>query len=579
MTVQLAFPKKSVPGVVVLPMEPFGRNVMQKGNRTISCGKLYYMGKEETQPVTLDINSLAAHIFLTGSTGTGKSNIVYHMLDKLSEKGIHFMVVEPAKGEYKNVFGTRKDVLVLGTNYKKTELLRINPFAFSEDVHVLEHIDRLIELFNVCWSMYAAMPAVLKEAVEEAYISCGWDLEYSVNRYGNAVFPTFSDLQKALVDVIERSAYDEEVKSNYKGSLLTRVRSLTNGLNGQIFCSEEIPENVLFDKNVIVDLSRVGATETKSLIMGILVIRLQEYRMSNAKSNSELQHVTVLEEAHHLLKKTSSEQTMEGSNVLGKSVEMLTNAIAEMRTYGEGFLIADQSPGLMDISVIRNTNTKIVLRTPEYNDRLLVGKAANLNEGQIDEIAKFPLGVAAVYQNDWLEPVLCKFDKYEYDTEYEYKMPHIVNTEDEIRVKCELMYWLLQHRVANKRVPDFAVIEKNIDKLMVSSQTKIRIKQVIYEDAEKNNAWKQEKFDSLSELVVEILGCKKELFQLLKRSSSPEDLQKAMCDLQKNILCTTISDDLLLEINHCFMKVFSKQGKQELKQYYEWDYHIRHKVR
>ena len=62
---------------------------------------------------------------------------------------------------------------------------------------------------------------------------------------------------------------------------------------------------------------------------------------------SGLQHITVLEEAHNLLRRTSTEQSQESSNLQGKSVEMLTNAIAEMRTYGEGFIIADQAPGLL----------------------------------------------------------------------------------------------------------------------------------------------------------------------------------------------------------------------------------------
>ncbi len=131
--------------------------------------------------------------------------------------------------------------------------------------------------------------------------------------------------------------------------------------------------------------------------------------MSRAEgSNADLRHVTVLEEAHNLLRRTSQEQSQEGANLQGKSVEMLANAIAEMRTYGEGFLIADQSPGLLDMSVIRNTNTKIIMRLPDESDRVLVGKAAGLNDGQIEELAKLDSGVAAVFQNCWLEPVLCK---------------------------------------------------------------------------------------------------------------------------------------------------------------------------
>ena len=93
-----------------------------------------------------------------------------------------------------------------------------------------------------------------------------------------------------------------------------------------IFVSDDIPMHKLFDSKVIVDLSRIGSSETKSLIMGILVLKLQEYRMDHAVPNQQLKHVTVLEEAHNLLRRTSSEQTSEGSNLLGKSVEMLANS-------------------------------------------------------------------------------------------------------------------------------------------------------------------------------------------------------------------------------------------------------------
>ena len=130
---------------------------------------------------------------------------------------------------------------------------------------------------------------------------------------------------------------------------------------------------------MIIDLSRVGSAETKALLMGLLVMKLQEYRMAKQEgSDSALRHVTVLEEAHNLLKRTSTEQSSDSANLLGKSVEMLGNAIAEMRTYGEGFIIADQAPGLMDMAAIRNTNTKIIMRLPDQGDRELVGKAAGL---------------------------------------------------------------------------------------------------------------------------------------------------------------------------------------------------------
>ena len=129
--------------------------------------------------------------------------------------------------------------------------------------------------------------------------------------------------------------------------------------------------------------------------------------------NESLRHITVLEEAHNILRSNSSSSSPEmGGGLAAKSVEMLANCIAEMRTYGEAFVIVDQAPGLLDTSVIRNTNTKIIMRLPDQSDRELVGKAANLNNEQILELARLQRGIAAVYQNEWIEPVLCHVDRH-----------------------------------------------------------------------------------------------------------------------------------------------------------------------
>lgn len=416
----LNFPKKSVEGLPVIECAEFGRNIVTYGESNlenrICIGSVFHMYHEENTTVGLDLNSLASHTFVTGSTGAGKSNTIYKILSEARRKRVKFMVIEPAKGEYKNVFGMNKDVSVYGTNPDLTPLLKLNPFSFPDGIHILEHLDRLIEIFNVCWPMYAAMPAVLKNAIEKSYEDCGWDLKRSRNKFSRYMYPTFADVSENIKYIIENSEYDTENKGAYKGSLQTRLNSLSNGINGLIFSNAEISCDELFENNVIIDLSRTGSSETKSLIMGILVLKLQEYRMSSGKMNNELEHITVLEEAHNLLKKTSSDFSSESGNLAGKSVEMISNAIAEMRTYGEGFIIADQAPALLDMSSIRNTNTKIIMRLPDKSDRELVGKSANLNDDQIIEIAKFPKGVAAVYQNEWIQPVLCKVDKYDLKT-------------------------------------------------------------------------------------------------------------------------------------------------------------------
>ena len=484
----LNFPQKSIPGLPILECTEFGRNIVsydlvEKEEPKIRLGNIFHMNREETVPVELSQNSLSSHVFITGSTGSGKSNTIYQLLTEAKENHIKFLVVEPAKGEYKHIFGQEEDVCVYGTNPQLTPLLKLNPFSFTKETHILEHLDRLIEIFNVCWPMYAAMPAVLKKAVEKSYTDCGWDLMKSVNEFGG-IYPTFADVAENIKEIIDSSEYDNENKGAYKGSLLTRIESLTNGINGLIFSQEELSNQHLFDSNVIVDLSRVGSSETKSLIMGILVLKLQEYRMSQADMNSSLRHLTVLEEAHNLLKRTSTEQVSESSNLIGKSVEMLANSIAEMRTYGEGFIIADQAPGLLDLSVIRNTNTKIIMRLPDWSDRELVGKSANLNDDQILELARLPKGVAAVYQNEWIQPVLCKVDKFDDgDKVYQYR----AELEIESSLSADLYLMISKLLTGNQTIEqiDLEKMEQDLFKAPISGKTIYQVlnllRQQVYE--------------------------------------------------------------------------------------------------
>lgn len=541
LAILLSLPHKSVPGFPVVEHVSLAKEVIRNNEslmkREVSLGCIFDLGKAYIENrVKLDVKSLTQHVFVTGSTGCGKSETIYKLINETKQVGTKFLVIEPAKGEYKNVFG---DVNVFGTNPLIMPLLRINPFSFPTGVHVLEHIDRLTEIFNVCWPMYSAMPAVLKKAMLDAYESCGWDLRLSVNRLsqGEDVYPSFLDLFLSLEKVITESAYSEEVKSNYSGALLTRVESLTNGLNGEIFSVNELSNMVLFDENCIIDLSRVGSQETKSLIMGILIMRLSEYRMTGANTpNSALKHLTVLEEAHNILKRVSTEQSQEGSNMAGKSVEMITNAIAEMRTYGEGFVIVDQSPTSVDKAAIKNTNTKIVMRLPDEDDRKVSGKAAGMNDKQIDEIAKLPTGVAVVYQNDWVSPVLCKIDRMENSRViFNEQKDSILELNSENDINYIIEFLLAGQTENTQKAFDIIQIEKSVRAFKMPSKVRMALLDTI-EEYKKNNhisLWNSVSIYDLSSLLTDLLGIRKEFEKCVRQYCQSKELNKKLTDLVK----------------------------------------------
>ncbi len=575
--IALALPRKSVPGFPVVEHTSLGKEVVRLGTIKsdrpyvpFELGCIFDQGiARKYNKVFLDKNSLTQHTFVTGSTGCGKSETVYKLIDSIREADAKFLIIEPAKGEYKKVFGTEH---VYGTNPLTSNLLKINPFKFTEGVHVLEHADRLIEIFNVCWPMYAAMPAVLKEAVLNAYEDCGWDLIKSVNKYSSQIFPTFSDLIWELETVIELSEYSEEVKSNYKGSLVTRVKSLANGINGEIFSGQEIGDAKLFDENVIVDISRIGSQETKALIMGVLIMRLNEYRAnSGIKSNSELRHVTILEEAHNLLKRCSQEQTAEGSNIAGKSVEMISNAIAEMRTYGEGFIIVDQSPGAVDISAIRNTNTKIIMRLPEESDRKVAGKSAAMKDCQIDEIAKLPTGVAVVYQNDWEEPVLCHIEKYS-GSRHEYEFKEDVSEIFDINtLVVEILKFMFQTKVSQPLDFDLEVIKGHISSSALPTYVKINVLEAVqeYEKSGKAAIWDNNEFVKFSWVISGLFGIKQRVAKIVKTKSGFDELTSGL----KAVIHDTMNDipkELDMPIIQSLLRDYSTRDEVSLRKYSDW---------
>lgn len=570
---QFSLPKKSISGLPVIEKAAFGRDVVELHKSEqgyVDLGNIYHMGNVEGKQdkttktlipnVKLSIQELAAHTFITGSTGSGKSNTVYQILSELKQQKDKktFLVIEPAKGEYASVFGGG-DVSVYGTNPKKNELLRINPFNFPKDIHVLEHLERLASIFNVCWPMYAAMPAILKDAMERAYIDAGWDLRTSENKHDNNLFPTFEDVLRNIKKVLDESDYSADNKGDYTGALVTRLRALTNGLYGMIFSSDEISNEDLFDKNVIVDLSRVGSNETKSLIMGLLILKLSEYRMStHTGANEDLKHVTVLEEAHNILKRTSTEQTSESANLIGKSVEMLSNAIAEMRTYGEGFIIADQSPGNMDMSVIRNTNTKIIMRLPDYSDRELVGRAASLNDEQIAELSKLERGVAAVIQGNWLEAVLCKVKRFE-STHAVVSPSKPNNKEDDMTMKDKLIKELIKLATTkNLDKSELLSLKDAVLKSNLTASIKCSYMKIIDDKTE-------DKVVSIRKIIYELLGAEK-ITRFVNDASDIVDIRDEIAkdlhlsdyvsnDVQRNILIGLILYEQS-ERNPCYNKVF-----------------------
>lgn len=510
LAIHLSLPQSSVPGIIVQERASFARNVFsnkEKG-KELRLGSIVHLGQTSETAVNLDIEELTKHVFVTGSTGSGKSNTMYLLLNQLRKEGKTFMVIEPAKGEYKHVFGCLDDVTVYSHTNKVGNLLRINPFVFPyQHVDVLEHIKRIVGIFNACWALYAAMPSILEHSIITAYEKCGWDVDASVHKFKTPVFPNIDDVVACVKDYIDRSDYSADTKGDYKAAIEKRLQDLCEGMFDRMFNRGAIPDEELFNKNTIIDLSRTGSSETNALIMGFLVIKLNEFRMSEGGMNKSLRHVTVLEEAHNLLRRVPTSQSMEVANVAGKSVEMITNSIAEMRTYGESFIIVDQSPSLLDPAAIRNTNTKIVLSLPDAEDRKVAGGSMSLTDEQTDEIARQNQGEAVVYQSHWEDAVQCKVDRFEpLEENYVYDKSAPYNKKAERVYRTEIVEFLLYPYL--ERDFDIDTVSALIAGTTMPAAIKFSLMDLVeeYRNRNKLKLWEEYNFVELAAVLKQYLN-------------------------------------------------------------------------
>lgn len=517
LAIHMSLPQTSIPGVEIRERAAFGRNICTRTSSNeksanICIGKISHLGNISQKEVLLDSNEISKHIFVTGSTGSGKSNTVYLLVNELLEQNKNVLIVEPTKGDYRKVFGGRKDkkFTVYSTREDEKNLLKINPFAFPDGIRVVEHVERLVEIFGVCWPMYAAMPAVLKNSILSAYEECGWDLRKSTCKYGK-LFPTIADVVTQLKRIISTSQYSADTKGDYVGALQTRLESLTNGIYSSIFSSNDIVSyESLYDSNVIIDLHNIGSAETRSMLMALVVLGLTEWRMSQNEDemDKKLHHVTVLEEAHCILPRVSKQQSQEGSNVLGKSVEMIASAIAEMRTYGESFIIVDQSPSAVDEAAIRNTNTKIVMNLPDGEDREIAGKSIALTtDEQISELAKLSTGEALVWQRGWSEAVLASIYEMSHRDPLFSKDNKVEIIEDNANIlSSHFINFFIKDKLIDEECCD--ILKQEILQANCPSSTKAKLIDAIQS---KSSMQKM----VLREAIITYLGIKEELTKLI----------------------------------------------------------------
>ncbi|HYW42946.1 MAG TPA: DUF87 domain-containing protein [Bryobacteraceae bacterium] len=412
----VGLPREEVPGLRLTPMADFGLN--PPASSGFSIGQVMYRGEVLQDRLCITAKSLNKHTFITGITGAGKTNTCLALLRAAYEgEGAPFLVIEPAKTEYRVLLADPvmgKDLQIFTLGDETTSPFRLNPFQFARGYPVLTHIDLLKAVFNASFPMYASMPYILEEAVLDVYTDRGWDLAQSTNRYIDAsrddytnYLPNLEDLYRQIDVVVERKKYGAQLSQDISAALKARIKSLLiAGKGSMLNTRSSYPLELLFGKPSVMELKNVGDDSEKAFLMALLLINLYEYCETARRYGGGLQHITLIEESHRLLKNIPASVSAESANPRGKAVEMFGDILAEIREYGEGFIIVDQVPAKLAPDVLKNTNLKILHRIVAEDDRDSVGNAMNLTQEQKEQVVRLRVGQAIVHNEFLDKPVL-----------------------------------------------------------------------------------------------------------------------------------------------------------------------------
>ncbi len=418
-------PREEIPG---LPMRRYARfgQTAPTVSAGVELGTLRDALGRDLTPLRVGLGSVNRHALVVGLIGSGKTTTCMQLLLQAHDagNGLPFLVVEPKKTEYRELAGhplLRAELAVYGIADPSVIPLQINPFDWVEGFPLERHVDYLKAVFMSAFAMFPGMDYVLVDAIRGIYEDFGWNIRTSTNDALGpdsrpedriALLPRLSDLQDKIESVLKSRNYGQEIHQNLGAALRSRVGSLLIGSKGQALNSRKsTPLVSLFEGPTIIELQGLSDDDDKAFVMAAVFVLLCEHaemRRRSAGFEAGLRHVTLIEEAHRLLRGTRTDGPADQANPRGKAVSMFTDMMAEMRAYGEGFVVADQIPTNLAADIVKNSNLKIVHRLTSVEDRMAVGNAINLTEAQNVAVNELRKGEAIVHAEEISPAVLIR---------------------------------------------------------------------------------------------------------------------------------------------------------------------------
>jgi uncharacterized protein len=428
-------PEREVPGVRLALRPDFDVTQEPAAARreVIAVGQVLDRNRRPAGPLVLPLDSLNRHVFVCGATGAGKSQTVRALLESATRAGIPWLVVEPAKAEYRlmaarlasagqagSAGGAAAPVVRIRPGESDAIAAGLNPLEPAPDAAgrrfpLQTHADLVKALFIASFRSEEPFPQVLSAALTRVYEDAGWDMALGETLAAdpNPSYPSLTDLQRAAIRIVREIGYSQRITDDVLGFIKVRLSSLRLGTTGRFLeGGHQLDFGALLRTNAVLEIEDVGDDSDKAFLMGTVLIRLAEHLRMEHKARPagevRLRHLTVIEEAHRLLRRPEGGGGGPAGGAAAHAVEMFAGLLAEIRAYGEGLIIAEQIPGRLVPDVIKNTAVKLTHRLPAADDRDAVGATMNMTRAQNRFLVTLPPGEAAVFADGMDYPLLVR---------------------------------------------------------------------------------------------------------------------------------------------------------------------------
>ncbi len=377
-------------GTKVAPSAEFHAPPTTEGE--ILLGESVSLSGTEGQGVRVPKDQLVKHLFITGMTGSGKTTSCFVLLRQLAKLGVPFLVIEPVKSEYRRLLMVVKDLQVF-TPGERIAPFRLNIFEPPKGVKVQAHLENLVAVWNSSFASYAPVPYVVERVFAETYRACGWSLEEDTR--GRPV--TFDDVAEQVRRVVRGLGYEPRVTMDVEAAINVRLSSLALGGKRRLFgATRSTPMEEVMSKPTVLELKGIQRDDEKAFVASLVLTNVAGYVQAQGASR-KLRHFTLIEEAHRLLPKVSTEKgDPEAADPRRVLVEQFGNMLAELRAYGEGLAVVEQIPTKILPDAIKNTATKVVHRLPDLADRRAMAGAMNATKEQAAVFTALNPGEAVV---------------------------------------------------------------------------------------------------------------------------------------------------------------------------------------